>query len=91
MSAPWEQQPVLDIQSETPLKPALTDEDTLPCKMVATKILDFEQCIHNEQCVSVCCQKYPEMCKNVSKPKLVDCSTQTIDIVSLDHSYWYSG
>ena len=88
---PKEQQPELDIQSETPLKPAVTDEDTLPCKMVATKILDFEQCIDNEQCVSVCCQKYPEMCKNVSKPKLVDCSTQTIDIVSLDHSYWYSG
>ncbi|KAH3785614.1 hypothetical protein DPMN_163707 [Dreissena polymorpha] len=79
--------------SETPVKPALTDEDTLPCKMVATKIIDFslnEQCIGNEQCVSVCCQNYPGMCKNVSKPKLVDCSTPTIDIVSHYHSYRYS-
>ncbi|KAH3712163.1 hypothetical protein DPMN_071842 [Dreissena polymorpha] len=65
---PKEKQPVLDIHSETPLKHALTDEDTLPCKMVASKILDFslnEQCIDNEQCVSVCCQKYPDIVMSV--------------------------
>lgn len=49
-----------------------------------------ETFMESEQCEGICCQKYPDYCKNVSRPKLVDVSTQTIDLVALDHNYWYS-
>ena len=60
-------------------------------KLIATRINDSdEHFIEHEQCVSVCCQKYPDYCKHVNKPKLVDSSTQTIDLVAHDHNYWCS-
>jgi len=59
--------------------------------LIATRINDSdEHFIEHEQCVSVCCQKYPDYCKHVNKPKLVDSSTQTIDLVAHDHNYWCS-
>lgn len=43
-----------------------------------------------EQCMAVCCQRYPHLCKNSTvRPELVDSSTQTEDLVKLDHPYAY--
>lgn len=42
-----------------------------------------------EQCDAICCFKYPEQCKNAKKTTC-EMSTQTIDLISLDHSYFYS-
>ena len=51
-----------------------------------------EDChVWNDQCISVCCQSFPDLCKNVKKkPVLVDSSTQTIDVTALDHNYFYN-
>lgn len=45
-------------------------------------------CKDSHECLSVCCTLNPNQCYN--KPKMVDSSTQTIDIVALDHNYGYS-
>lgn len=41
----------------------------------------------SHECPTVCCTLNPNQCYN--KPKMIDSSTQTIDIVALDHSYGY--
>jgi len=40
------------------------------------------------QCEAVCCKVYSNNCRN--KPTVVDASTQTVDVVGLDHTYGYS-
>jgi len=40
------------------------------------------------QCEAVCCKVYSNHCRN--KPTVVDASTQTVDVVGLDHNYGYS-
>lgn len=42
----------------------------------------------DEQCESLCCHRFPQHCRH--QPVLVDSSTQTVDIVALDHNYIYN-
>lgn len=47
--------------------------------------------LNNEECDTICCTKYPTHCNNkVNKPIMKEVSTQTVDIVALDHNYFYS-
>ena len=49
-----------------------------------------ESVLEQEQCISVCCQLHPEMCRYVPKKvKTAEVSTQTEDFIKLDHPYAY--
>ncbi|KAH3693148.1 hypothetical protein DPMN_192549 [Dreissena polymorpha] len=50
---------------------------------------DYVNDISYEQieCKTTCCLKYPGFCNNV--PKMAEASTQTDDLIRLDHPYAY--
>ncbi|XP_052784430.1 uncharacterized protein LOC128220189 [Mya arenaria] len=90
-SSPRQSQPQPDPLS-TPVKRPSPKVSCPPDEMLtATPITDADEAFTDcQQCLSICCQKYPQHCHNANKPKLVVSSTQTIDLVAHDHTYWYS-
>jgi hypothetical protein len=57
-------------------------------KFTAKKLDVCDAHQHTDECESTCCTMFPDQCKN--RPTMVDSSTQTIDIVELDHNYGYT-
>lgn len=57
-------------------------------KFTAKKLDVCDAHQHTDECESTCCTMFNDQCKN--RPTMVDSSTQTIDIVELDHNYGYT-
>ena len=67
---------------------SLLSDDLGMEELIATPL--YSELDHSVQgmCDTECCKIYPTLCRN--KVQLVDASTQTVDVVALDHCYQYS-